>query len=147
MIATPVEGVSRVCVTPCSWGNTGEKRRSWEVDKKNIWFVKFCLFSESMSLHHHHPPPHTLVLFCREEISTLSRQASFRRMNSVSTDPRGAVLRLNYSLHIKHTAASLSYIFLPRPPDPDSACQAFVTSLIKIRTLAVPHVSRIFKHS
>lgn len=64
------------------------------------------------------------VLFCSEEISTLSRHASFRRMNSVSTDPRGAVLRLNYSLHIKHTAASLSYIFLPRLSDPIPACQA-----------------------
>lgn len=32
----------------------------------------------------------------REEISTLSRHASFRRMNSVSTDTRGAVLTLNF---------------------------------------------------
>lgn len=52
------------------------------------------------------------LLFPREEISTLSRQASFRRMNSVSTDPRGTVLRLNFSLHAEHTATSLSYVFL-----------------------------------
>lgn len=39
----------------------------------------------------------------REEITTLSRQASFRRMNSVSTDTRGAVLLLNYSFHTEHT--------------------------------------------
>lgn len=36
----------------------------------------------------------------REEISTLSRQASFRRVNSVSTDARGAVLFINNSFHI-----------------------------------------------
>lgn len=33
----------------------------------------------------------------REEICTLSRQASFRRMNSISTDTRGAVILLNNS--------------------------------------------------
>lgn len=77
-----------------------------------------------MLLHCCPPPPFFCVLLCREEISTLSRHASFRRMNSVSTDPRGAVLLLNYSLCIKHTAASLSYIFLPRLPNPIPACQA-----------------------
>jgi len=35
----------------------------------------------------------------REEISTLSRQASVRRVNSVSPDARGVVLTLNYYVH------------------------------------------------
>lgn len=64
----------------------------------------------------------------REEISTLSRQASFRRMNSVSTDTRGVVLLLNYSFHTEHTVALQQHlVFSARP---DSGCET-LTPLIK----------------
>lgn len=48
----------------------------------------------------------------REEISTLSRQASFRRVNSVSTDTRGAVLLLKYSYHTEHTVRLQHHLVL-----------------------------------
>lgn len=108
------KGVGRI------WGVKNHNIVQTSNDTEEILGLKkFSTWTGSMSPHH--PPPR--VLLCREEISTLSRHASFRRMNSVSTDPRGAVLLLNYSLRIKHTAASLSYIFLPRLPNSFPACQ------------------------
>lgn len=42
----------------------------------------------------------SLSLILREEICTLSRQASFRRVNSVSTDARGQVYNITMSYNL-----------------------------------------------
>lgn len=104
------------------------------------------MHAKSVSRFHHLNSFFLSFLFPREEISTLSRQASFRRVNSVSTDPRGTVLWLNYSLHAQHTAASLSYVF-SRVCTTWFRLSELMTPPIRISRLLVPYVSHLFKNS
>lgn len=104
------------------------------------------MHAKSVSRFRHFSSFSLSFLFPREEISTLSRQASFRRVNSVSTDPRGTVLRLNYSPHARHTAASLSYVS-SRVCTTWFRLSEFMTPLIRISRLLVPYVSHLFKNS
>lgn len=93
-----------------------EKCAVWTALKLQV-LEKYTLFPVEVCqcFHHLNIFFSLCLLFLREEISTLSRQASFRRMNSISTDPRGAVLLLNYSFHAEciycPTAASSFNVF------------------------------------